>query len=260
MLIDSHAHFDLIMENVPKKSEEEILNELKSEDIAHAIQISIDAEGLQWSRDFAIRNGHRGIKYAAGIHPNSVAGQEELKLFTEFVDREMAGENRDLLFGIGECGLDYFRMHQPREVQIKSFEHQIEVAKKHDLPLIIHTRDSLEEGISMLQNQGARKGIMHCFSGDEKIARDVLDLGFFVSFAGNVTYKNAKNLHEAAKYVPIDRMLLETDSPFLAPVPKRGKDNFPWFVKHTYQFVAELKDIPLEELEEAVFKNLASML
>ncbi len=260
MLIDSHAHFDLFMENIPEKSEEEIMDELKTEGIAHALQISIEATGLEWSRDFAIRQQHRGIKYAAGIHPSSPAGEKEIKIFTEFVEGEMAGPNSHLLFGIGECGLDYFRMHQPRETQIKSFDHQIEVAKKHDLPLIIHTRDSMEESIAMLRNQGATKGIMHCFSGDSKIAEEVLDLGFFISFAGNVTYKKAENLHEAAKYVPLDRILLETDSPFLAPVPKRGKDNFPWYVKHTYDFVANLKGISLQILEEAIMKNFESML
>jgi len=260
MLLDSHTHFDIILDKVKGTTEEELIENMKYSNVEYALQVSTEIEGLEWSRDFAVRNADNGIKYTAGIHPSSSAQEHELKALTDFVDKEMSGKNKNLLLGIGECGLDYFRLHQTKEMQIRSFEHQIDLANKYKLPLIIHTRDALEEGIEMLRNKKANKGIMHCFSGDENTAKDVLDLGFFVSFAGNVTYKNAKNLHEAARYVPLDRILLETDSPFLAPVPMRGKDNFSENVKHTYKFVAKLKNVSVQKLEDAVTENYESFL
>ncbi len=260
MLLDSHAHFDIILDKVKNTTEDELVKNLKYSNIQYALQVSTEVQGLEWSRDFAVRNAQNGIRYTAGIHPSSSAEENELDAFVKFVESEMDGKNRKLLLGIGECGLDYFRMHQTKETQIRSFELQIDTAKKYRLPLIIHTRDSLEEGIKILKNKNANKGIMHCFSGDENTARDVLDLGFFISFAGNVTYKNAANLHEAAKYVPLDRLLLETDSPFLSPVPLRGKDNFPEYVKHTYKFIAKLKNISMQKLEDAVMENYETLL
>lgn len=259
MLLDSHVHFDLII-NKTGASEEDLIKNLKYGNVEYALQVATEAKELEWSRDFAARNSEHGIKYTAGIHPSSNAEDDELELLKKFVDKEMAGKNSSLLFGIGECGLDFFRMTRPREMQLKSFEFQIDLAQRHKLPLIIHTRDALDEGIKLLKNKKADHGIMHCFSGDEHTAKDILDLGFHISFAGNVTYKKATNLHEAAKYVPLDRILVETDSPYLAPVPMRGKDNFPEHIRHTYKFIAKLKNIPVQRLEDAVTENYEKFL
>ncbi len=259
MLLDSHTHFDMILED-KKISEEELLNSLKENNIEYSVQISIETKGFAWSRDFAARNHKAGVFYTLGIHPSSNADDAALEKLAAFTEREMKSEDNKLLLGIGECGLDFYRMRQPEDIQRRSFEYQIDIAKKHGLPLIVHIRDAMDAGIEILSAKKTRGGIMHCFAGDSNAAKRVLDLGFLISFAGNVTYKNAVELHDAAAYVPLDRILLETDSPFLTPVPLRGKPNTPEYIKHTYQFVADLKKIPVSTLEDSVTENFRKLI
>lgn len=258
MLVDSHAHFDMILDD-KKITEEELIKSLRYNNIEYSVQVSVEAKGFEWSRDFAKRNYKNGVYYTIGIHPSSIADDAALEKLATFTDRELKTEYGKLILGIGECGLDFYRMHQPEEMQRRSFEFQIDMAKKYKLPLIIHIRDAMEEGIEILARKKGRGGIMHCFSGDSKAAKRVLDLGFMISFAGNVTYKNAVELHDAASYVPLDRILLETDAPFLTPVPLRGKPNTPEYIKHTYQFVADLKKITRSKLEDSVSENFRKL-
>jgi len=269
MIIDSHAHFNMILRD-KTKSEAEILKSLKYNNMEYALQISVEEKDFIWSRDFAKRNYKDGIFYTLGIHPSSKATEKELKVLSDFADSEMKGKFSKLLLGIGECGLDYYRMYQPKEMQIHSFETQIDIAKKHKLPLIIHCRnamnssdamnDAMNETVQILKDKKYNYGIMHCFAGDSKAAKLVLDMGFVLSFAGNVTYKKAVELHDAAKYVPLDKLLLETDSPFLTPEPERGKSNTPEMVKHTYKFVANLKKVSLSKLEESITENFVKFI
>ncbi len=240
MYLDSHSHFDLTIET-SDKNEDDLLQSLNENSITHAVQISTETEGLQWSYDFAKRNRDKGILFSAGIHPSSPAESERLRELADFTNSVMNSADKDLLFGIGECGLDYYRMHQEKDMQHASFEHQIDLAKRCELPLIIHSRDAMDDTLAILKSKEASFGIMHCFSGNSKTAEKVLDLGFYISFAGNVTYKNATDLHDAIKYVPSDRLLLETDAPFLTPVPYRGKKNMPHYIIHTYNFAAEAR-------------------
>ncbi len=258
MFVDSHAHFDLCLEKKGCR-EEDLLNGLDVAGIAGAVQVSIDVEGFEGSRDFARRHRDRGIRFTLGIHPSSRATAIELGKMDDYVEEVMKSPEADLLFGIGECGLDYYRMHQPREMQRESFHFQIELAKRWDLPLIVHSRDALEETLQILKEAGIRKGIMHCFSGDGAAAARVLDLGFYLSFAGNVTYKNAVELHDSAAYTPADRMLIETDAPFLTPVPLRGKPNRPEYVTHTYQYIADLKKMTLDQLRDTVWRSYQTL-
>jgi TatD DNase family protein len=243
-----------------KITEDEIITSLKYNNIEYAVQISVEEKDFIWSRDFAVRNYEKGIFYTLGIHPSSPAEDRRLSNLSSLVEQEMNGSSSRLLLGIGECGLDYYRMHQPKEMQINSFEVQIDIAKKHNLPLIIHSREAMDETLSILNNKKYGHGIMHCFAGDSKAAKRVLDMGFMISFAGNVTYKNAVELHDAANYVPLDRILLETDSPFLTPVPLRGKPNIPEYIKHTYQFVSSLKKVSLAKLEDSVTENFTGLI
>ena len=259
MILDSHVHFNMILEN-NNISEADIIKSLIYNNMEYAVQISVEEDDFTWSRDFAKRNYENGIFYTLGIHPSSPAEERRLSSLESFVEQEIKGRYSKLLFGIGECGLDYYRMHQPKEMQIISFEKQIDIAKKHKLPLIIHSREAMNESIEILNKKKYGHGIMHCFAGDSKDARRVLDLGFMISFAGNVTYKNAVELHDAAAYVPLDRILLETDSPFLSPVPLRGKPNSPENIKHTYKFVAALKKITLSKLEDSVTENFTGLI
>jgi len=240
-------------------SEPEVIGSLKNSNVEYAVQVSIEPRGFEWSRDFASRNRLNGIFYTLGIHPSSRAEIKDLEYLTAFTAESMWTDSAKLLLGIGECGLDYYRMHQTKEMQIRSFEYQIEVAQQHKLPLIIHLREAMDEGLEILKRKNADRGIMHCFAGDSNTAKKVTDMGFMISFAGNLTYKAAVVLHDAAAYVPLDMLLLETDSPFLAPVPVRGKPNVPQNVQHTYRFIADLKKVPLSRIEDAVTENFLKL-
>lgn len=259
MILDSHVHFNMILEE-KQISEPDIIKSLKYNNIEYAVQISVEEKDFTWSRDFAKRNYKSGIFYTLGIHPSSPAQDQRLVHLAAFVDQEMKDKHSQLLFGIGECGLDYYRIHQPKEMQINSFKTQIDIAKKNKLPLIIHSRDAMEDTLEILKNKKYGYGIMHCFAGDSAAAKRVLDMGFMISFAGNVTYKNAVELHDAAGYVPLDRIILETDSPFLSPVPLRGRQNFPENIKYTYKFISELKKISQTKLEDAVTENFSGFI
>ncbi len=258
IFIDSHAHFDLILEE-SEETEKTLLEEMHAQSCMKAVQIAIDINNLAWSRDFAIRNREKGIFFSTGIHPSSPASEEELLFLENFIHDTLASDAGDLLFGIGECGLDFFRMKQPEEIQRASFSRQINIAKSCDLPVIVHSRDAWKETMKILRDHKVEKGIMHCFPGDRDAAREALDLGFYLSFAGNVTFKKAVHIQEAAAFTPLERLLVETDAPFLTPVPHRGKPNRPHFVAHTCKFIAELKNIPLEDLKKQVYHNFQTI-
>lgn len=253
MYTDSHTHFNMVMKRL-KCDEKTIIKNLKDNSIIQSVQVAIDVETLQWSYDFAKRNRDAGVLFTLGIQPSSRAGKKELTLLSEMIAGAIK-KDPDLLFGIGECGLDYFRMRQEKYIQINGFTYQISLAKQYDLPLIIHVRDAMTDMFEILKSQSPVWGIMHCFPGDRYAAQRAMDLGFYISFAGNLTYKNAHILHDTAKYVPLDRILLETDAPFLTPVPLRGKKNRPEYVTHTFEYMANLKNIKCEKVKEKVYEN-----
>lgn len=257
MYIDTHAHFDLCLQN-EGTTEELLIEGLAANKVKYAVQVSIDCGGLDWSYKFSMKNPC--ILFTTGIHPSSRADEKDLLFFSDFTGNVLENKDGNLLFGIGETGLDFYRMHQPRDMQINSFEFQIDTANKLGLPLIVHSRNAMEETLGILKNKLPEIGIMHCFSGDRKIAIKYLDLGFYISFAGNLTYKKALDLHDAAAYVPIDRLLLETDAPFLTPVPFRGKENKPDNVVYTYKFLADLRKDNILTLSDQIYKNFEGIL
>ena len=158
----------------------------------------------------------------------------------------------------GEIGLDFYYDHSPHDVQIEVFRRQIRTARNLDLPIIIHSRDADDETVETLSEECSYegfRGIMHCFGGTAKMAQDLMEIGFLISFAGNVTFKKAENLREAAKVVPLEKLLIETDCPFLTPVPFRGKRNEPSFVVHTAQFLADFYGVELEKLAKQTTQN-----
>ena len=163
--------------------------------------------------------------------------------------------------GIGESGLDYYWDAAPQEVQISAFEWQLEQARERNLPIVIHTRDKQnQEACSLdcadtLERAGWSRGILHCCNGHVKLIETGLELGFYISFAGNLTYKNATAIQEAARWVPLERLLVETDAPFLAPMPHRGKPNKPSLVRHTLEFLAGLRGLSFEEMERVTDEN-----
>jgi len=259
MYIDSHAHFDLILEDSPL-NETALMEHLKENGISRVVQASIDVASSRWSREFARRRAGQGMVFTVGIHPSSPAPEAELRELEQLAISILNGPDANLLFGIGECGLDFYRMRQPKETQERSFRFQIGLANRLGMPLIVHSRDAMEETLAILREACRTGGVIHCFSGDRNDAGTCMDLGFYISFAGNATYRAAVNLHEAAAYVPLNRLLVETDAPFLTPVPLRGKQNRPDYVIHTYRFIAELRGEPIESIAEAAQKNITELL
>lgn len=259
MYIDSHAHFDLILED-STITEDALIQYLVSNNVSRVVQASIDVASSRWSLDFAKRRSTNKILFTAGIHPSSPAHEAELDALQQLAEMIHTGGDSELFFGIGECGLDFYRMRQSREMQEQSFRFQINLANRLGKPLIVHSRDAMDETLNILRESSRTGGVIHCFSGDRNAAQQALDLGFYISFAGNVTYRNATVLHDSASYVPLNRILLETDAPFLTPVPLRGKQNRPDFVIHVYRFLAGLRGEPIEKIIEAVQNNVMEIL
>jgi TatD DNase family protein len=191
-----------------------------------------------------------------GMHPHDAkdVGEEELQKL-----KRLASHPK--VIAIGETGLDYYYNHSPREVQRRVFAQFIRLAGETGLPLVVHERDAANEGVELLHNEGAGKirGVIHCFTGDYDAARNYLDLGFYLSFTGIITFKNAEPLREVVSKVPLDRMFVETDSPFLTPVPHRGKRNEPAYVRLVAGTVATVKGITLEEVANTTTHNVRQL-
>ena len=198
----------------------------------------------------------RGIYAGVGVHPNSAS---EWDASAESALDAMASDER--VAAIGETGLDFYRDRAPRDAQVAAFAAQIALAKRHDKGLIIHTRDSLDDALDVLADEGPpARFVFHCWSGDEKQMRTAVELGAYVSFAGNVSFPSAGDLREVAAVVPGDRLLVETDSPFLTPVPHRGKSNEPRFVPFVGVALAQVRDVSAHLLAEQTATNARALL
>ena len=247
MLIDTHCHLDFKDFNDDRAA---VLKRSRDSGIGVIINVASSMEGTARSIQIA---GENDFIYASlGIHPHeadSVSGND-IKLFAEFLDKPK-------VVAIGEIGLDYYKNISSKENQKKLFIKLLEIAKDTNLPLIIHNRDAYIDTIDILKNitGSSVNGVMHCFSGDEKFLKICLDMGFFISFTCNITYKNADSLRKIVKLVPMDRLLLETDAPFLAPQDFRGKRNEPMHVKYVAEEVAKIKGISFEEAARITTEN-----
>lgn len=257
MYIDTHAHFDICIKQT-KYDENTLLAEMQKAGVEYAVQVSTEQTDFDWCRKFAGKYEH--IYFTLGIHPSSEFTDKDLEKLADFADQVNSGTNAHKLFGIGEAGLDYYWMKHSRERQINLFETQINIAKQYNLPIIVHTRDAMQDTIDVLKSNSIEKGVIHCFSGTKSEAAKLLDMGFHISFAGNVTFKKCTDLQEVAVYVPEDRLFFETDCPYLTPVPKRGKKNRPDYVAHTYEFVANLRKQPVKELAIVIKNNFIALL
>ena len=244
MLIDSHCHLNFpdLAQRLP-----EVLANMAEAGVDKAIAISVSRQSFE--EVHAIAQNHPNIYATVGIHPDDPEA-EEFSL-EELLERAA----RPKVVGIGETGLDYHWCKGDLAWQHQRFILHIEAANRSGLPLVVHTRDAAEDTMRLLREHQAHAGVIHCFTEDVRVAKLALDLGFYISFSGIVTFKNAKSIQEAAQYVPLDRMLVETDSPFLAPVPKRGKPNEPAYVRHTAEFVAQLRGDSLENIAAATTDN-----
>ena len=244
MLIDSHCHLNFpdLAQRLP-----EVLANMAEAGVDKAIAISVSRQSFE--EVHTIAQNHPNIYATVGIHPDDPEA-EEFSL-EELLERAA----RPKVVGIGETGLDYHWCKGDLAWQHQRFALHIEAANRSGLPLVVHTRDAAEDTMRLLREHQAHAGVIHCFTEDVRIAKLALDLGFYISFSGIVTFKNATAIQEAARYVPLDRLLVETDSPYLAPVPKRGKPNEPAYVRHTAAFVAQLRGDSLENIAQATTAN-----
>jgi len=246
-IVDSHCHinFDELAQRLP-----EILENARRNDVSHMLCVSVNLEDFPQVKRLADQYQH--IFASVGVHPC----YEDVKEPSVEELVEIAKDPN--IVAVGETGLDYFRIEdQDMTWQRDRFVRHITAAKEVNKPLIIHTRSAADDTMRMLKEEGADqcRGVMHCFAEDWEVAKKALDLGFYISFSGIVTFKSATNVQEVARRCPIDRVLVETDSPYLAPVPLRGKLNEPANVRHTAQYVADLKGVSLESLAETTTAN-----
>jgi TatD DNase family protein len=245
-LVDSHCHIPLLTESMLV---DEILAEAKNNKILHMLCVAIDLEGSP--EIIQLAKTHDMISASVGVHPNT----ELEKALT--VDEITKLANDSAVVAIGETGLDYFRSEGDLVWQHERFRTHIKAAKELKKPLIIHTREAKTDVIKILKEEQAEAigGVMHCFVDDWETAQAAMDMDFLISFSGIVTFKNAKSLQEVAKQVPLENMLVETDSPYLAPMPFRGKTNQPAYVKYVAEFIAELKETSFELVAQYTTKN-----
>jgi len=251
-LVDTHCH--LQMEQFGQDLEE-VIKRAESAGVRSLILIGTDSKDNPEALALAEKNEF--IHVAIGIHPHDASSLDE-RLLSKL--RQWLSHPK--VVAVGETGLDYHYMHSPREVQRKVFMQHIDLAKQMNLPLVVHTREASEETMEILRTQSQHagpeeklRGVIHCFSGDTAMAKEAIEMGFYISIAGPVTYKKSDTLREVVKSIPIENLLLETDAPYLSPVPFRGKRNEPAYMVHTAQQVAELKGLSLDDVARITSLN-----
>ncbi|MDH4395793.1 MAG: TatD family hydrolase [Limnobacter sp.] len=250
MFTDSHCHLDFpgLVENLPV-----LLDRMKEAQVSRALCISVQLETFPDVLRLAENNEQ--LWATAGVHPDYEDIQEPS------VDTLLALANHPKVIGIGETGLDYFRLKGDLEWQRNRFRTHLRASKICKKPVIVHTRNAGDDTLRILKEEGVQEagGIIHCFTESLDFAKQALDLGMYLSFSGIVTFKNAADLREVAKYAPLDRILIETDSPYLAPVPHRGKTNEPSFVPHVAKAIATEKQLTLEEVGIQTTQNFNTL-
>ena len=247
MLIDSHAHLD--MQDFGHDRSKVIERALEG-GLTHIITIGIDLESSISALELSRK--HDFIYATVAYHPHNAR-----ECVPQSLERlaQMASEPKVVAWG--EIGLDFYRHYSPPDDQLKIFRQQLEIANDLNLPVIIHSREAHSEVFAMLKKigKGEKKGVIHCFSGDTDLAMAFIELGYYISIPGTVTYKKASLVREVASRIPLEHMLVETDAPFLTPVPKRGKRNEPVFVTYTAQEIARLRNSDFEEIAAATSRN-----
>ena len=253
MLVDSHCHLDRLDLEPYEGLLQGALDTAHENGVSHFLCVCIDLEHFDDVLTPAIE--HSNIFASVGVHPNEDEGHDPT------ADELLKFANHDRVIAIGETGLDYFRSEGDLEWQRERFRQHIAASKKSEKPLIIHMRDATEDTLRIMKEESAGDigGVMHCFVENWDVAKRAMDLNFHISFSGIVTFNSAKELKEVAKKLPKEKMLVETDSPYLAPVPFRGKSNQPAYVKHVAEHIAELRDIHPEEVAEVTTENFFTL-
>lgn len=252
-LFDTHAHY-----NDEKFNEdmEEVLSAIKAEEVEKLVCVGYNLEGSKKAAQIA--KTHDFVYSTCGISPNDIPQSEEelwkvLFKITEILKNEQL---KNKLVAVGEIGLDYYWNKENAQLQKKAFIEQIKIANEFDLPIVIHTREAVMDTIEILKKNTVNNlGIFHCCPLNRELVKEALKLGFYISFAGPVTFKSSKNANEIIQLVPLDRILIETDSPYLSPEPKRGQRNDSRNVKYIAQKIADVKNIPVEEIAKITYDN-----
>lgn len=251
MFIDSHCHLNLLAEETGGL--DAVLAQAKENRVSHILSIAIDKASCHDVINIAENNAN--ITASVGIHPNV----DQRENFT--LDELLTIAEHDKVVAIGETGLDYFRSEGDLDWQRDRFRVHIHAARQLNKPLIVHTRDARDDTMDILERENAEQagGIIHCFTENWHTAKRALDIGFYISLSGIVTFKNAVELQEVAKKLPLDRILIETDAPYLAPAPYRGKINKPAYVKHVAEFLAELRGDTVENIAQITSDNFHTL-
>lgn len=249
-LVDSHAHLDMddFAGDLPH-----VLKRALTAGVEAIITVGIDVESSMRAADIAEEN--EGVFSTVGMHPHNAAACSEKDL----EDLAALASSGKKVVAWGEIGLDYNRNYAPHERQIEVFERQLALSRDLSLPVIIHDREAHQTVLEILKRNGKSRGVIHCFSGDLDLALAFIGMGFHISIPGTVTYKKAETVREVAMKMPLERLLVETDAPFLAPVPMRGKRNEPAFVRYTAEEIARLRGMSLDMLSEAVSENARAL-
>jgi TatD DNase family protein len=246
VLVDTHCHLHLL-----DQPPAEVMAEAGAEGVGHLVDVGVDLDSSRQAAANAAR--FEQVSATAGIHPHDADALDDTVLVQL---RGLLGSGR--VVGVGETGLDYYRDHSPRDVQRAAFAAQVRLARELDKALVVHCREAFADVLAVLDGEGApARVVFHCFAGDEQAATRVVEAGWYVSFAGTVTFRNAPGLRAACAAVPLDRIVLETDSPFLSPHPYRGRPNRPGRVAVTAQTVAAVHGVPVEELAAVTTRNAA---
>jgi TatD DNase family protein len=249
MLVDSHCHLDF-----PEFEEDrdDVVNRAKAAGIGY--MVTICTHMTKFNDVHAVASSYNNMSCTVGVHPHN-AGEEgglaSVKVLTKYAQMPK-------VIGIGETGLDYFYEHSSREAQQSSFRSHIDASRDTGLPIIVHTREADDDTVSILHDEfkkGWFPGLIHCFSASAELAEAVLEMGFYISISGIVTFNSAKRLRDTVEGVPLNRILVETDAPYLAPIPMRGRRNEPAFTAHTAQVIADLKGVTADQLAQVTTDN-----
>ncbi|HPL50937.1 MAG TPA: TatD family hydrolase [Smithellaceae bacterium] len=249
MLIDSHAHLE--MEQFDN-DRQEVIERACLAGVEYVITVGTNPAFGE--KAISIAKQYKNIFVSLGIHPHEAATADD-KSLAQMADFARQPE----VVAYGEIGLDFFRNLSPREKQIEVFSRQLEIARDLSLPVVIHDRDAHEQVLQLVRSSGVQRGVFHCFSGDYALAQKCLDLGFYLSIPGTVTFDKAVKISDVVKKVPLEFLLLETDCPFLTPVPYRGRRNEPSFIIHTAKKVAQIKSLRWEDVADTTTRNALNL-
>jgi len=250
ILVDSHCHL-----NYPELSPnlDQVLADAAESDVRYCLAINTRLSETDLLKTIADK--YPQVFCTAGVHPHDAKDHSLKYLMTQLCEHA----NHPKVVGLGETGLDYYYDNSPREEQITCFDIHLEASVKLKLPVVIHTRDADDDTLVTINNHPTATGVFHCFSGSIDLAKAALDRGYYISFSGIITFKTAEELREVVRFTPLDRMLVETDSPFLAPIPHRGKPNQPAWTRVVAEKVADIKGIPLAEIATATTANFFNL-